>query len=192
MNHIVNIGFEEKAKKLKQIIEKRLEIIFLGMPSNLVYIFQNDCILSGSSISSLYHGEEPKDYDFWCRISSDIKDNKTRLIEDYSNYIQAWSDKYGDDSQPVGDKKLMVTANAITFTNTAQFITLGDYKTCRQSFDFVHCMPYYDWASKKFFISPQQMEAIENKQLITNGDKPLRLVKEYRIEKFKQRGWKVV
>ena len=71
--------------------------------------------------------------------------------------------------------------------NLSLFITLAKYGVARIGFDFIHCMPYFDLSSEKFFISEQQMDAIARKKLIQNktGKTPA----GWRIEKFKSRGW---
>jgi len=81
----------------------------------------------------------------------------------------------------------VITQNAITLKNKMQFITLAKYEDARIGFDFIHCMPYYDLSSEKFFISEQQMDVIAKKKLVKNpkGREPV----QWRIDKFLARGW---
>jgi hypothetical protein len=142
----------------------------------------------------MYHGEAIKDYDLWCRNSLDIGHVKTRIIQDYLNYVEEYTEKYKENApehfalnDPASGKKYLVTTNAITLKNKVQLITLSNYENERKDFDFIHCMPYYDISNKKLYISPRQLDAIKNKKLVRNegGKEPVR----WRIEKFKNRGW---
>jgi hypothetical protein len=179
--------FEARAKALKKRIEWHLDILYNQLRPGLVDAIKCRCILSGSSISSMYHAEEVKDYDLWM---ADFGSNNTDLFymntliqNTYDDLIAEYSDEYS------GMKKThkVITQNAITLKNKMQFITLSEYKDARITFDFIHCMPYYDLSSEKFFISEQQMDAIANKKLVKNpGATP---PVQWRIEKFHKRGW---
>ena len=81
----------------------------------------------------------------------------------------------------------LVTPNAITFKNGLQVITMTG-KEHRETFDFVHCMPYFDMATQQLFISRQQYDAIKNKKLIKNPKHTNHLSME-RVQKFIDRGW---
>jgi hypothetical protein len=82
----------------------------------------------------------------------------------------------------------LVTANAITFKNGLQVIIKAD-KTHRDTFDFVHCMPYFDMKTQQLFISRLQYDAIKNKQLIENPKFPQ--FSQHRTDKFLKRGWTI-
>jgi hypothetical protein len=181
------VTFEARAKALKKRIEWHLDILYNQMQPGLVGAITSRCILSGSSISSMYHAEEVKDYDLWM---VDFGSNNTELLymdtlikNSYADHIAEYSEEYS------GMKKThkVITQNAITLKNKMQFITLSEYKDARITFDFIHCMPYYDLSSEKFFISEQQMDVIANKKLMRNpkGKTPV----QWRIEKFQKRGW---
>jgi hypothetical protein len=148
----------------------------------------NDCILSGSCISSIYHGEEPKDYDFWFKPKPFSKAEFIRqnIIEKYSADILDISENYAGQGAK-GAPQPCVTANAITFKNKFQLITLADYYSARKDFDLVHCMPYFDFADDKFFISEQQFRIIQQKKLVPQN--PGNIIADFRVNKFKNRGW---
>ena len=179
--------FTSKAKALKRLVQRYVNVLWLQLPSGLSDAITTRCILSGSSISSLYHNEEVKDYDLWM---ADFGSNNTELLymdtlirNSYADHIAEYSEEYS------GMKKThkVITQNAITLKNKMQFITLSKYEDARITFDFIHCMPYYDLSSEKFFISEQQMDAIANKKLVKNpGATP---PVQWRIEKFHKRGW---
>lgn len=175
--------FQAKAKALKRVIQTQLLQVTSSIPVGLFQYIQENCILSGSSISSLYHGEAPKDYDLWFKDAQSINVVKGYIEATYPDEIAEYSEEY-DGMKKTGK---VVTKNAITFKNKMQMILLGDYQTERKTFDLVHCMPYYDIKDEKFYISEHQLELIARKKLEANpGGKTL---VQWRIEKFKQRGW---
>lgn len=182
------ITFEDKAKALKEKIERALGNVLIHYPSGLYNRIMLNCVLSGSSISSLYHGEPVKDYDIWCKDMNVLTSMEKEIPEKYSNQIKEYSerDSYGNLTGKKQNEKI-ITKNAITMVGEVQLITLSTYDVLRKQFDFIHCMPYYDLKEKKFYISPHQMECIATKKLELNpgGNKPL----QWRIEKFKFRGW---
>ena len=176
------------AAKLKEDIRRKVTENASGIHDVLWLLLRNDCILSGSCISSIFHGEEPKDYDFWMKPKPFSKAEFIRqnIIEKYSGDILDISENYGGvtvNSKP----DLCVTANAITFKNKFQLITLADYYTARKTFDFVHCLPYFDFEEDKFVISERQFSIIQQKRLVSNN--PGNIIAPFRIEKFKNRGW---
>lgn len=183
-----SVYWQPLAAKLKGDIRRKVTKNASGIHDVLRLLLMNDCILSGSCISSIYHGEEPKDYDFWMKPTPFLKVEAIRqnIIKNYSANIVDISENYGGvtvNSKP----DLCVTANAITFKNKFQLITLADYYTARKTFDFVHCMPYFDFADDKFFISEQQFKVIQQKKLVSQN--PGNIIAPFRIEKFKNRGW---
>jgi hypothetical protein len=194
INQDVYLGFEEEARKLKVIVETTINNKLKELPLSLTLMMTSDCILSGSSISCMYHGQGIKDYDLWCKKPQDIDHIRNRIIQDYLNHVEEYTEKYKENvpenftlNDPETGKKYLVTANAITLKNKIQLITLSNYESERKSFDFIHCMPYYDISNKKLHISPRQMDSIIKKKLVRNegGKEPL----QWRIDKFKNRGW---
>lgn len=189
--HMTNIEFEEEARKLKELVRTTIERKLGEFPLSLNLMLYDDCIFSGSGIASIYHGEEAKDYDLWCKTRILLDADKQRIIESYMNYVGEYSDKYDDGKSTTivdgeKEKKYLITANAITFTNKVQLITITSYNSARTGFDFIHCMPYYDMQHKKLYISPNQLDAIKNRKLVINGN--LR-AQDWRIQKFLNRGW---
>lgn len=183
------VDFESKALCLKEHVKERITKVLIAFPVQFHTWIKVNCVLSGSSISSIYHGEEPKDFDLWYKKLDEPKRHIDAIITNYGDYIATYKNEPGYDSLRhgnLGDEKV-ITHNAITFIEKLQLITLDDYKTCRQGFDFIHCMPYYDFNDDKFHISENQMKSIAHKKLVKNpeGNGPA----EWRIHKFKQRGW---
>jgi hypothetical protein len=180
-----------EAIALKKKIKDHLSVGFDNFPDVLRLLLKQDCILSGSSISSIYHNEPVKDYDFWMKPDVFVNADNIRknTIEKYSDAILDIADNYGQPGAK-GTPQPCVTANAITFKNKFQLIFIGDYHSERKNFDFLHCTPYFDLNTDKFYISERQYYAIRDKILIIHSEK--RKIKDYRIQKFKERGWKAI
>lgn len=183
------ITFESKAAVLKTKIRAAVEHKLIELPYDLGKEIKSRCILSGSSISSLYHNEKPKDYDLWARDDIDLIFLKDELNKNHE-FIAEYSDKYNEllNVMPKeGETKKLITDNAITLTNGMQFITLGTYEVCRKSFDLKHCLPYYILATDTFVISSHQMDLIARRRL--EKVDPNSVMKGYRLDKFVKRGW---
>jgi len=140
--------------------------------------------LTGGAIASLLQGEQPKDWDFYFKdnLSMTIWKN-TLLRDDIIKYVAEAKEYY---DTLIARK--MITTNCITMDNGASFITMisGDSKTVRESFDYVHCTPWYDLEEQKLYISRQMYDSIMQKKLIVNNTENC---KEYRLNKFKKRGY---
>jgi hypothetical protein len=83
----------------------------------------------------------------------------------------------------------VITARATTLKHSVQVITM-ETKEHRKSFDFIHCMPWYDIKAGKYYISENQYRSIKEKKLIINPN--AKVVAKYRIAKYEDRGWKSV
>jgi hypothetical protein len=180
-----------EAISLKKKVREHLNLAVQDIPDVLRLLIKKDCILSGSSISSIYHNEQPKDYDLWLKdyAFETAEALKANIVEKYSDAILDIADNYGQPGAK-GTPQPCVTANAITFKNKFQLIFIGDYHSERKNFDFLHCTPYFDLDTDKFYISERQFRAIRNKQLVIHSK--TRKVSEYRIQKFMSRGWKAL
>lgn len=141
-------------------------------------------ILTGGVFASLFHNQLPHDFDIYFKDDRDIvAANKYFLDEKNIPLIKDINPAY---IHTVVDGKCF-TANAVTLDNDLQFIMLGN-SNMRKFFDFVHCMPYLDLDSKKFYISGDQYRAIKTRYLVKNpaGHTPTRK----RIEKYMDRGYR--
>jgi hypothetical protein len=185
-----NKNDEMRIKFVKKEIEKTLSTRLLDLPSALFTFLSDSSILSGGAIASLMHDEAPNDYDLY------LKDNN--LITFFNQYVSNMADtahkdlikdaneKYYDSVKIPGK---MVTANATTFKNGIQVITLHA-SNARNTFDFVHCMPWYDIGLNKLHISYKQYDAIIHKRLIKNDHGYASPLSQKRIEKYTDRGWR--
>lgn len=179
----------DQIKGVKWHIENKLKEFNLTV-GKLDKVLTQSYFVSGGCIASLIQGEQPKDYDIY--FLSDVAAapiiNLYTNDPSYKNEVAVYDDKY----RAVGDNggKPLITENAITLKNGFQLITkhYGEPKDIRNTFDFIHCKPYYDTRDEKLYISMEQFDCCKNK--ILKMAKPD--VSQYRIEKFKQRGYFMV
>jgi hypothetical protein len=178
-------AFKEKCGLLKNNIRWSLDNLF-----KLIPISKQGLVFSGSGIASLFHGERPKDYDLWPKDSQSLKDLEWALErtdeQTFRHLLTSKHDSaYGEVFKERGG--VITTNNAWTLANGLQFVIMGTYADCRASFDYVHCLPYYDFDSDKLHISFAQWRAIRDKSLIPTG---YTTPKKFRTDKFRERGWK--
>lgn len=151
------------------------------------FVDANNIILTGGAIASLIQNEIPKDWDFYFTDWQAMRSFQEHLDTDYlKESIADVDEKY---KEVVGKDGKMITANAVTMNSGASFITKiwGSPDDIRQSFDYVHCTPYYSLAVDKLYISKEQFDACSNKRLIVNNKESL---KPYRLDKFLRRGYR--
>ena len=143
--------------------------------------------LTGGAIGALLRDDIPNDYDIFFETHgamshvSDLIKGSMDLIQ----HVEESDSKYGN---LIIDNKL-VTTNAITMKNGLQFITrvAGSPDKVRESFDYVHCMPYYSFATNHLFISEEQYDCCMNKVLKVNNETT---VTDKRKTKFIMQGFK--
>lgn len=152
-----------------------------------IYLLNNS-ILSGGAIPSLMNNEKPNDYDLYL--------NDIKHIEVFKKYVQDMDDMDQSLLEDVNAKYLdatvsgkLVTANATTFKNKIQVITLHT-ANARTTFDFVHCMPWYDLSKNLLYISEKQYNIIKSKTLIKNEHSNAYHLSQKRLDKFFERGWR--
>jgi L-fucose isomerase-like protein len=149
----------------------------------------DNCILSGGCFASLAHTEPVNDFDLWCKDELGME-----IIESFLEKFQG--NDYSTDKPMVCENPnysnnfvdgKIVTARATTLINKLQFIKNVKYIDAKKSFDFLHCTPHYDCYDDKLYISYTQMESISDKTLVVNNENAVTI---YRMQKFKDRGWK--
>jgi hypothetical protein len=141
--------------------------------------------VSGGCIASLLQDEEPKDYDVYFRDSNLLGNIKVDIEKTKPNDVAVYEEKYREVTSLTGP---LITENAITLKNKIQLILkhTGEPDDIRGTFDFVHCMPYWDSSDRKLHISKQQYDLIMQKMLHINNK---HTVTQHRIDKFKQRNY---
>lgn len=168
---------------LRPMVKDRLSEIFGTEFAELAV--KNDIIVTGGCISAVFLSEHFNDIDLYFKSSSVLNTMKDYITDKKMEFIK----KMSTYSLRADDTALCITPNAITMENNLQFITLGTAHECRERFDFIHCMPWYDFAEDKLHISEAQYNSIKTKTLEINpkGEN----VKNHRIQKYKDRGWNV-
>ena len=170
---------------VKDMVQQKLRLLLADLPVDNFPFFK-ECILTGGCFASLFLDEEVHDWDVYLKDSVTADRFESFVISDTPTLNEVAGVTYGYTLiTKVGGK--LITANAITFKNGLQVITRTG-KEHRETFDFVHTMPYFDMKTQQLFISRQQYDAIKSKTLIVNP-KHLVLVNQWRADKFMTRGW---
>jgi hypothetical protein len=153
--------------------------------------YQKSYFVSGGCIASLLQGEKPRDIDVWFLSEYHAKPVTELYTNDpsYMSEVAVYDEKYREIKGHPGS--MCITENAITLRNGIQLITkhYGIPDDVRKTFDFVHCMPYYDTRDDKLFISRQQYECCIDKKLVINNTSSLTT---WREDKLKLRGYNYV
>jgi hypothetical protein len=145
-----------------------------------------DVFISGGCIASLLQGEEPNDFDVYFKHVGIQKAVLDYVKVTHQDEIEDYSVKYRNANAATLGK--VITENATTMKNKIQFITrsCGEPEDVRESFDFVHCTPWYDVANNKLYISREQFDLCVGKKLKVKNANSL---KDYRTKKFIDRGY---
>ena len=181
--------FSDKEKEvillLKDKIEAKLRLMAEEPWAHGVDLPWDKIYLSGGATVSLLHGDKPKDYDFYFEDLDAMYVMRDHLVENHKDSIADVSPKYMD---CLGADGKMITTQAITMKNGWSFIIMsaGSPQQIRQSFDYVHCKPYYSIRDRLLYISEEQYRACRDKKLVVNNEK---VVKPWRTDKFIKRGF---
>jgi hypothetical protein len=141
-------------------------------------------VLTGGVSASLFHNEEPNDWDIYLLDNADILEFE-RLVPSIIDSVEDVNPKYFVDTKVEGK---LVTARATTFKNGVQIITMNTASN-REAFDYIHCMPYFDLSKMLYHISRNQYNSIKNKILVKNPAGVIPVT--HRTQKFIDRGWKL-
>lgn len=147
-------------------------------------------IVAGGCFASLFHNEDPRDYDFFL-LSSPMNSEVIEIIKQdlKQNLETVFGRDYciGDVTYLKNDKitdTIMLNRSKVQLINTK-------YNTREElvnHFDFKHCCVSYDFFTDKLYISREVYDAIMDMKLIPND--PKRLPARWRYEKFFAKGWK--
>ena len=178
----------QKIKELKGLIESNLKFKMLEFPVILWEFLDKEAVLTGGAIPSLFHGEQPNDYDLYLRdqLAIDTFNNVILADKSVTDFIEDVNPKYITDTLINGK---LVTTKAVTFKNKIQVITMHP-ADARKTFDFIHCMVQYHPHENQLYISKHQFDVIKAKRLeynpigVTNGN-----LHEWRRMKYIKRGW---
>ena len=120
-----------------------------------------------------------------------------QLPDEYTDAIQqsAVIEEQPVDKEAVEEERYriqFISRNAITLSDKMQIITrfYGDPEKIHQSFDFVHCMGYYDHGTGTVNVTVEALEAMMSKTLVYKGSLyPIASI--FRMKKFVERGWRI-
>lgn len=180
-NNIINAkGF----LKLK-LLNFKLTVEKLGVK------YKHSYFVSGGCVASWLQGESPKDVDVYF-IDEDLAKRVIELYTNdpsYMNEVAVFNEKYREIKGHPGG--MCITENAVSLKDGIQLIIkhYGEPKELRKTFDFVHCMPYYDSRDDRLYISREQYNCCVNKTLVINNTSALTT---WREDKFKKRGYNYV
>ena len=176
----------QSIQKLKELIRYIMKTRLAELEPELAEFLKEEAILTGGAISSIFHSQPVNDWDLYLSTDNAINSFKHYINSDstFQKQVKDINPKYMVDTEIEGK---MVTSNAVTLHNNVQVITMAT-KQFRETFDYIHCMPWYDLKSDTLYMSPQQWNAIKAKKLILNpkATNPPTL---YRTQKYKERGW---
>ncbi len=85
-----------------------------------------------------------------------------------------------------------LSSNAVSLSGKIQLVLrfYGDPDTIHESYDFVHCMNYYESGQSSLTLRPEALEALLSRTLVYRGSQyPLCSV--IRSRKFIERGWRI-
>ena len=168
---------------LKSDMIKTVTAVLHSMPPGLAYLIQKG-IVTGGITASLLHHKKYNDIDVYLKDSDTITEFSNLVKSNFMDWVE--DEKVYSGLQSTQTNKKVITANAITFKNKIQVITMANADH-RKTFDFIHCMPWLNLSDNKFYISEEQYASISKKELIRNpnGGSPT----AYRCEKYIKRGW---
>lgn len=181
-----------KIKFVKEIIKLETESFLHQLadyfPDSVMHKIVQNIFISGGCITSLIHGEKVNDYDLYFKDEDTMFNIKNLFTNQLKEQIEDVSENY---REVLGVDGKLITENAITLKSRIQLITkhFGEPDNIRKTFDFVHCMPYYDFAVDKLYISRIQYDAIINRKMISQKENFNHFIGTSRVEKFKKRGF---
>jgi hypothetical protein len=181
MTHTIDFDENDLARIISAKTQIREKVKYL---ISIVGSHYDDMYLTGGAVASLLQGETPKDWDIYFRTEEAQKEVISTFVNSFSDEIAVYDEKYRD----IVTSEKVITENATSLKNGIQFITKynGSPDVVRESFDFVHCKPYFDFRTNQLFISKEQYNLCLNKKLKINN---MKSVTAWRQEKFEKRGY---
>jgi hypothetical protein len=158
------------------------------LPFNMLTFLRDNAILTGGATASIFHGDLPSDWDLYLKGQDHIeKFNIWAKNKNSEEYIEDIDEKYALGTHPGGK---LITARAVTLKNKIQVITMQTAEK-RTQFDMLHCMPWYDLKNDVLHISRVQYDSIRDKKIVKNTHVDAFPITARRLEKYKNRGWKL-
>lgn len=168
-------------------------------------ILRKSSFVAGGAIASFIRDEEPNDYDFYINNVNDcykvaryflnqMEANDCEIVKGADGVnIQVPHGIFKKDKEDgVKYQPLVVTANAISFSDGVQIVTrFSDVpEKIVDQFDFLHTRGIYDYNADVLLVSPETEKAIEEKRVVYTGSL-YPLASMIRTRKFMKRGWRI-
>jgi hypothetical protein len=197
---------QSKKQEVIQKIKKEMDKFFDSIPSPTVQaLLLDNSFTAGGAIASLIREEKPNDIDIYMRNPVECLkvanyflaqmgcDDYDAIIKDGGVHIRV---PHGIFQKEKEDGKkfqpLVVTANAISFSDGVQFVTrfCGEPNEIASNFDFLHTKGIYDYSKEELIVSDETEKAILD-HVVTYTGSIYPLASMIRLRKFMKRGWKV-
>lgn len=169
---------------IKNIIRAKLEEWFATIPhEDIRSILKEEAVVAGGAITSMLLGESPNDFDAYLQTPDAVRKVQTYYADSRKNPRQGSDATY---------RPILVTPNAITFSDKLQLITkyYGSPDDLQRNFDFAHTKCWYSYKDDQLHLDPQALSCIISRSLVyTSSEYPVASL--FRLRKFLSRGWRV-
>lgn len=178
----------QNIQRVKNSLQNRLHDKLGSMDPRIQVLVKYGGIVTGGVSASLFWHDEPNDYDIYFKNEASRDEFQKLLIDPIiQDSIADVNPNYGVETLINGK---LVTSHAVTFKNNVQIILMHT-SNARETFDFIHTMPWYDCDDRKYYISQSQYDAITTKTLIQNPHPNATKQTQKRMQKFIDRGWRI-
>jgi hypothetical protein len=157
------------------------------VPEKLMY--NEKVVVAGGCFASFLSKELPHDIDVFILDDAKTKQYVKEYVDDM-NISKPGLFKIGSTNYMNNDK---IEFTAFDMNHKNQFVTTS-YTTRAEliaHFDMVHCCISYTPYNDKLYITREVFDVIKNTQIRSNQCGIMELVAPWRIEKMKERGWKI-
>jgi len=206
-----------KVARLKGSLRNKLEGVAETLPLPIARVFLDNAIVSGGSVSAMLMGDPVNDYDVYFRTEEAVRTIAEYYVDKYcgdsaevvsSEFINIRGDTENRltirvksegivrPEMPMGEitehDPICFTDNAITLKGEVQLVIrfFGEPEQIHSTYDYAHCMGWYDQKSKELHTPVEALQAMMSKTLIYKGSLyPIASV--FRLRKFLKRGWQI-
>jgi hypothetical protein len=150
----------------------------------------DDIYIAGGAISSLFRGEEVKDYDVYFRNEAAKRWVVNQLIILFKEETSLYTYDYSHNPY-ISSGDFVITENAILLkSKKIQFITryIGEPVDMVENFDFIHAKNFFH--RDELTVNVNALESILTNQLIYTGSE-YPVTSLYRMKRFLKRGWNI-
>ena len=157
------------------------------LPEKLKY--NQKVVVAGGCFASFLNKELPHDIDIFILDDAETKQYVREYVNDV-NQSKPGMFKIGSTDYMNNDK---IEFTAFDMNHKNQFVTTS-YTTRAEliaHFDMVHCCVSYTPYNDKLYITRDVFDTIKKTQIRSNQSGIMELVAPWRIEKMKERGWRI-